>query len=1010
MRENPHVYRLVKVNIILSIWLLWSLAGICQTMTPKSFNDPSISNIKGFYEYLPAGYVAGAGKKYPLILFFHGQGELVSSGSPLSGVLRNGLPQKINAGVFPASFTVNSKQYSFIVICPQFNTWPGSSDAIKFKDYLLSKYDIDTNRIYLTGLSMGGGEAWGALCENRVAAKAFAAAAIVCGYYPPTASLAAVVAGNNTPVWAFHNQIDPNVPPAYSIDWVSDINAINPAPNPPARLTIFNASGHDAWTQAYDPNYRENGMNMYEWMLQYSKDSSVQPSPPVNQPGKRITVTMSNTANGRAEIYYPDAMTTFNVKPGDTLCIPAGEYEYVHLGNLLGTSSKPIVIMNCGGQVKLGIKNQGTAAVFNVPTCRYVEISGSGDKNYEYGFDLNGTNINGLKIFGMTLGVGSSDFDVHNIYIHDGNILLQAKTLQTCAHPEYLEDAFVMKNVKLHHIKCRNSDGEGFYIGNTHYFWNDDTCTNLRSHWIENLWVYDNDLENIGADGIQIAMAKNGDNRVFNNRLVNYGMSKNEAQGYGILIGSGCSMKIYNNFVQTGFMPGITIFGSGVNEVYNNVISNIYYEGINVSDKVPDNTTPALFPPPTAYIYNNTIVATDSGKNAIKVFAYLTTLGHQVYNNLMVEKGTLYDYPGTGMYIKGAQPIKLTYSSNLCYPTAKAAGLVDSANSNFHLLAGSPAVNTGRDMSDFGLATDYDSTARPLLGTYDVGAFEVKNAVAGAPPVANAGADIIVQLPQSTAQLDGSASKDPDGSIVMWEWKKTAGPDGGILSAPNAAVTQVSALQTGTYTFMLTVTDNEGAIGTATVNVIVRPVPGNTAPVAIVTADTQVQLPTSYITADGSASYDPDGTIVHYQWEQVSGAANAFIATPAAQKTLITKLEVPGVYIFRLTVTDDKQVIGTASFTVVVLPESADHVNDSIAVSPNPITTTARLTVVLEGDNTVDVRIYDLLGRQVWESVYTFSNTMQTDIDVRDLPNGIYFLRVENKQFKRIKRFVKVWR
>ena len=138
---------------------------------------------------------------------------------------------------------------------------------------------------------------------------------------------------------------------------------------------------------------------------------------------------MSNTANGRAEMYYPDAMSTFKVQPGDTLCIPAGEYEYLHLGNLVGTAAKPIVIINCGGQVKLGVKNQGTAAVFNAPSCRFIEISGSGDKNIEFGFELNGTNITGLKIFGLTLGMGSSDFDVHNLYIHDGNILLQAMPL-----------------------------------------------------------------------------------------------------------------------------------------------------------------------------------------------------------------------------------------------------------------------------------------------------------------------------------------------------------------------------------------------------------------------------------------------------------------------------------------------------------------------------------------------------------------------------------------------------
>ncbi|RFS19571.1 T9SS C-terminal target domain-containing protein [Chitinophaga silvatica] len=899
--------------VLVVILVGWCNLAIGQTFTAKSFNEASMSNIKGYYEYLPANYNPADGKKYPLIIFFHGNGELAST-SPLSSVLRNGLPQKINDGLFPKSFTVNNQEFSFIVACPQFNTWPGSADATKFKDWLVSKYNVDVNRIYITGLSMGGGETWGALCENG-GSKAFAAAVTVCGYYPPTPELAQIVATNKTPVWALHNKTDPNSDPNWSINWVKYINSSNPAPVVPAKLTIFNKDGHDAWSQAYDPLYKENGMNIYEWMLQYSLGGTS--NPPANTGGKRIVVPMSNSSNGRAEIYYPDAMTTFKVQPGDTLCIAAGEYESVYLGNLTGTPEKPIVITNCGGLVKLGVRNQTTAAVFNAPTCRYIEISGSGDKNYEYGFDINGTNINGLKIFGITFGLGSSDFDVHHLYIHDGNILLQAKTLQTCARPEFLEGSFVMKNVKIHNLKCRNSEGEGFYIGNTHYFWNDGACTNLRSHWIENLWVYNNDLENIGADGIQIAMAKNGDNRVFNNRLVNYGTTKNEAQGYGILLGSGCSMKVYNNFVKTGFMPGITVFGSGVNDVFNNVISDIYTEGINVADKIPANTTPDLFPPPTANIYNNTIVGTDGGKDAMKVYAYQTTIGHQVYNNLMIQNGTPYDYPGTGMYIKGAEPIKLTASNNLCYSTAQAAGVVDSASANFRLLATSPALNAGRDMSDFNLKTDFDGTARPQQNIYDVGAFEGISNSQPQPPVANAGSNITITLPTSSVTLNGNASTPaPGSSISKYNWVKTSGPSSGTITTATAATTTVTGLTAGTYVYTLTVTDKNGLTSSASVTVIVNE--ALKAPVANAGSNITITLPTSSVTLNGSASTPaPGSSISKYNWVKTSGPSSGTITTATAATTTVTGLTA-GTYVYTLTVTDKNGLTNSASVTVIV--------------------------------------------------------------------------------------------
>jgi predicted esterase len=912
--RQPSCRGIYRLGAILSLLLFGSPRSFGQVQTARSFNDPTMTNIKGFYEYLPAGYTPGSGKKYPLIIFFHGVGELASSGAPLSAVLNNGLPKVIAQGKFPATFTVNNKDYSFIVICPQFNTWPGSADAIKFKNYLLTKYDIDADRIYVTGLSMGGGEAWGALSENKSDAKAFAASAVVCGYYPPTTALAANIAANNTPIWAFHNKIDPNVPPEYSMNWVKFINASTPTPNPLAKLTIFDASGHDAWTKAYDPNYKEDNKNMYEWMLQYSKSGTV---PPPVTGGRRIVVPMSNSANGRAEMYYPNAMATLGVQPGDTLCIPAGEYEYLHLGNITGTAAKPVVIQNCGGQVKLGVRNQGTAAVFNAPTCRFVEISGSGDKNYEYGFDLNGTNITGLQIFGLTLGVGSSDFDVHNIFIHDGGIMLQAKTLQTCAQPQYLEGNYVMKNVKIHHIKCLNSLWEGFYIGNTHYFWTEGTCTDMRSHWIENIQVYDNYLENIGSDAMQISMAKNGDNRVFNNKIVNYGMSQNSAQGYGILVGSGSNLKVYNNNISVGYMPGVTVFGSGVSEIYNNVISNIYYEGINVSDKIPANTTPDLFPPPAAIIYNNTIVNTDNGSNAIKIFAYQTPIGHQVYNNLMVEKGTAYDYPMKGMYIKGDLPIKLLYSNNLCYPSQAAANFVDSASKNFHLLPTSTAVDAGRDMSDFNLNTDYDSTPRPQQVKYDVGAFELK-AGTTSPPLANAGSNITITLPVSNVTLDGSASKAASGSTLTgYAWKKISGPAGDVIANGNTAKPGITGLTAGTFVYELTVTDNKGLTGTARVSVIVKPA-ANKPPVANAGNNIQIQLPVNSASLDGSSSTDTDGQITTWAWKKTAGPAGGDLSAAAAAKTNAGNLQ-EGTYTFQLTVTDNAGASSSANVNVVVL-------------------------------------------------------------------------------------------
>jgi hypothetical protein len=87
-------------------------------------------------------------------------------------------------------------------------------------------------------------------------------------------------------------------------------------------------------------------------------------------------------------------------------------------------------------------------------------------------------------------------------------------------------------------------------------------------------------------------------------------------------------------------------------------------------------------------------------------------------------------------------------------------------------------------------------------------------------PIANAGADLTVTLPATTANLSG-AGTDSDGSISTYSWIKISGPSATITSA-NAAYTQLNNLVQGIYQFELTATDNSGAIGKDTVQVTVN--------------------------------------------------------------------------------------------------------------------------------------------------------------------------------------------
>ncbi len=88
-------------------------------------------------------------------------------------------------------------------------------------------------------------------------------------------------------------------------------------------------------------------------------------------------------------------------------------------------------------------------------------------------------------------------------------------------------------------------------------------------------------------------------------------------------------------------------------------------------------------------------------------------------------------------------------------------------------------------------------------------------------PVANAGTNQTIIAPASSANLNGSASYDPDGRIIRYSWSQVSGPRKVRFNATNRANVTVSNLSSnGTYTFRLTVTDDKNVSRSATVNVV----------------------------------------------------------------------------------------------------------------------------------------------------------------------------------------------
>lgn len=234
------------------------------------FLDPE-NNVYGHYIYIPSGY-KDVGPAYPLIVFLHGSGSIGNSQiepGDLTRVLRNGIPKLIEDKQWNPSSAA-------IVVSPQcHDSW---WDANKIHDHIsniIHQYNVDKNRIYVTGISMGGFGTFAYIEE--FGNDAYAAAAVpICGggNTSKAASFASV------PVWAFHGEADTTVVPTKSMEMISAINELDPKFN--AKLTLYPGVGHE---ESYAITYDESGMgresknydpfdeDIFSWMFRHSKDS-----------------------------------------------------------------------------------------------------------------------------------------------------------------------------------------------------------------------------------------------------------------------------------------------------------------------------------------------------------------------------------------------------------------------------------------------------------------------------------------------------------------------------------------------------------------------------------------------------------------------------------------------------------------------------------------------------------------------------------------------------------------
>lgn len=254
----------MSTKLLLAVALTLALGlGACRTtgntgVTPTIstgvlFRDAAVgANRHRFAIYVPHEYTPA--KPWPCVVFLNGSGECGTDGC-----------RQLAVGLLPA-ILAEPQRWPCIVVFPQKPDQPtqwSEHDALVMAalDLARLEFNIDPQRLYLTGLSQGGGGTWTLGAKH---ADLWAAIVPVCGYGDPAAIAPSLA---SMPIWAFHGLKDDVVKPAQTTAMIDAIKAeqARRGMGPEPKATLYPDANHNAW----DPTYRNEALP--KWLLEHRR-------------------------------------------------------------------------------------------------------------------------------------------------------------------------------------------------------------------------------------------------------------------------------------------------------------------------------------------------------------------------------------------------------------------------------------------------------------------------------------------------------------------------------------------------------------------------------------------------------------------------------------------------------------------------------------------------------------------------------------------------------------------
>ena len=393
------------------------------------------------------------------------------------------------------------------------------------------------------------------------------------------------------------------------------------------------------------------------------------------------------------------------VLPGEVICITAGTRSALKIKNVHGSTSDPIILKNCGGEVI--IEGEPAAQTLLIGNSYFFNLTGSGDADVPFGIHIDGGSEVGLLINDL-----SHHFEVDQVQIEN----VHGVGLQVFDEPRCdlsaNEGVFLLKSIDLIQLNIHHCE-TGIQIGHPNYLVGqyNDFCGMLYPYSLEDVVISNSSINSISpGNGLELYL-KQG---IVEDNLID------QITANGIEIGRGGQVSLSSNRISNTDLYGVVWHGYG----HLNVVNSIFYKnGATGAGAAQLSCYMAMGDtyPNSFNFQHNTVLSSAAFNLEIENSGSLSAVS-KIQNNIFCEPVDLFLSDELyAPYVNVGASALLQIDHNIYSPAIEAQVFVNAGEENFQLTHESPGINSG---TLTGIELDHLNQLRNLAGAPDAGAFE----------------------------------------------------------------------------------------------------------------------------------------------------------------------------------------------------------------------------------------------------------------------------------------------